>query len=110
MVIAVLMILAALLMPALSNDRDSAESAICISNLRQIGMGCQFYLGDNNGRLVPIMAGVYPAPGYITWCGLVAPYLRDEKWMGLFRCPSEANPAKKERAALFAGLQESARA
>ncbi len=48
-VIAIISILAALLMPALKNARDSARSIACISNLRQLGTGIMVYTGDNNG-------------------------------------------------------------
>lgn len=45
-VIAVISILASLLLPALAKAKQSADSAVCKSNLRQIGIGLQLYLGD----------------------------------------------------------------
>lgn len=45
-VISIIAVLAAMLLPALQIVRDQARSARCLSNLRQIGMGCLGYLQD----------------------------------------------------------------
>ena len=45
-VIAIIAILAALLLPALSRAKQSAYSAKCKSNLRQIGLGLIMYVGE----------------------------------------------------------------
>jgi type II secretory pathway pseudopilin PulG len=45
-VIAVIGILAALLLPALSRARESGRSAYCKQNLRQIGVGLNMYVQD----------------------------------------------------------------
>lgn len=50
-VIAIIAILAAILMPALSSARERGRSAACISNLKQIALGCQGYTDDFNGWL-----------------------------------------------------------
>ena len=52
-VIAIIGILASMLLPALSQARDSAKKAVCLNNLKQIGLGLGMYLGDFNER-VPI--------------------------------------------------------
>jgi prepilin-type N-terminal cleavage/methylation domain-containing protein len=51
-VIAIIAILAALLLPALSQGKTKAQRISCMNNLRQLGVACQVYMADNDGRLV----------------------------------------------------------
>jgi prepilin-type N-terminal cleavage/methylation domain-containing protein len=46
-VIAIIAILAALLLPALARARQKGQQAVCLSNLKEIGLAFQMYLGDN---------------------------------------------------------------
>ena len=50
-VIAIIGILAAILIPVVGRVRESARTATCASNLRQIGMSSQLWATDNKGRL-----------------------------------------------------------
>ena len=47
-VITIIAILAALLLPALSRAKQKGQQAVCISNLKQIGLGFALYLSDHN--------------------------------------------------------------
>jgi prepilin-type N-terminal cleavage/methylation domain-containing protein/prepilin-type processing-associated H-X9-DG protein len=47
-VVAIITILAALLLPALKGAKESAKSAACISNLKQLGAAILMYAQDNN--------------------------------------------------------------
>jgi len=50
-VIGIIAVLIALLLPALTKARQSALSLVCLSNLRQVGMGMMQYVNDNRGTL-----------------------------------------------------------
>jgi len=48
-VIAIIAILAAMLLPTLERARAQARMAVCLSNLKQIGLAVHLYVEDNNG-------------------------------------------------------------
>lgn len=50
-VIAILAILASLLIPALGRAKSQAYNAVCVSNLRQLGVATRLYADDNQERL-----------------------------------------------------------
>lgn len=52
-VIAIIAILASLLLPALSKAKEKAHGISCVSNLKQLQMCYQMYMGDNNDYVVP---------------------------------------------------------
>ncbi len=51
-VVAIIAVLISLLLPALSRVRGQARTLSCQSNLRQIGMGTQYYSDDFNGVMM----------------------------------------------------------
>jgi prepilin-type processing-associated H-X9-DG protein len=57
-VIAIVSILAALLLPALKNARETARSIVCVNNLRQIGAAIITYSNDYGDRM-PLGGGQY---------------------------------------------------
>ena len=65
--IAVLAVIAAILIPAVSGLRDRAAGTKSVSNLRQIGVSMSLYLIDNNGDYPHWVIGVTP-----TWYDLLS--------------------------------------
>ena len=70
-VIAIIAILAAMLLPALGRAKLTAQRADCTSNLRQLGLATQLYLGDN-GDLFFFRSQPPDAAGQQWWFGWLA--------------------------------------
>ncbi len=52
-VIAIIAILAAILFPVFARARESARRTVCISNVKQIGLGWMMYVQDNDETFPP---------------------------------------------------------
>jgi len=50
-VISIMAILAALLLPALTSAKEKGKRAVCLSNLRQMGIAIQAYAQDSDGKI-----------------------------------------------------------
>jgi prepilin-type N-terminal cleavage/methylation domain-containing protein len=61
-VVAILAILIAILLPALSNAREQANTVVCESNLRQIGIAIIAYAQDNHNTMPYECFNGYPNP------------------------------------------------
>src|ERR1017187_10413905 len=104
-IIAIIGILAALLLPALSQAKKRAQRIQCVGNLRQLGIGLQVILANNHGYplFVANEYGDYPK-NHRTWMdqlereglGVSQPETNYfEK--GVWRCPSARWVGKVDR-------------
>jgi len=92
-VLAIIAILAALLLPAVSRAKESGRGAACISNLRQVGVALQLYV-DENHQSLPVMRDRPVAIGTNQPATNVFPsvetVLRDQLGnTNVLRCPSD---------------------
>ena len=101
-VIAIIAILAAILLPALQAARARAQSAACISNLKQLYSVAQSYIDDSRGTY----PGINNTGSKTSWIGcfirskyLPGPFSAyyDYKGLGKFTvCPTATVPSKYE--------------
>lgn len=94
-VIAIIVMLIAILMPALSKAREQSRSAVCMNNLRQIGLGLAIYRQEYSGYLpqdMPTCGLASTDPKYTSdwtvWAGTLAE-LNIQPSPKLYRCPSD---------------------
>ena len=106
-VVAIIAILAALLLPALSRAREAAKRGVCLSNLRQVGMMVVMY-AERFEDHVPLFYMNNLAWNFGIWYGgyqpQVPPYYPHWFWQGdmllgadlgdphFMVCPSETSP------------------
>ena len=84
-VIGIIVILVALLFPAIGAARHKALQASCSNNLRQIGMATLMYAGDYDSRLPFRSPECFWAWALTAYRHMWVPYVRNEQ---VLRCPA----------------------
>jgi prepilin-type N-terminal cleavage/methylation domain-containing protein/prepilin-type processing-associated H-X9-DG protein len=80
-VIAIIAILAALLLPAITRAKGRAQATVCLSNLKQLGLGVVMYYADNTDTLPQ------SAHAHASWVGRLQGYTGTN----VYRCPDDKN-------------------
>ncbi len=88
-VIAIIAILASLLLPALSKAKVKGQTARCLSNLRQIGLGVTLYTMEQNEKF-PFIRELWPRMEFIDAWILLHPYLNTNG--SFYLCPAHRGP------------------
>ncbi len=103
-VIGIIAILIAMLLPALTRARESAQSLVCLSNLRTQGQFLQLYLQDSRGFIAPPVRDAGSVYGnalarshwwYLLKYGIHLVDLTDpidDSGQSVMRCPSDTHP------------------
>ncbi len=79
-ILMIVLILAAIMFPVFSQARDSARSVSCLSNEKQMALGCLMYAQDYDEVL----------PASANWMDTISLYIKNEH---VFHCPSvQAGP------------------
>lgn len=80
-VIAIIAILAGMLLPALSNSKETARRITCVNHIRQLGLSLNMYGDEHEGQ--------YPPRQPAFWMTRLQPYYQDVR---LLVCPTDTTP------------------
>ena len=87
-VIGIIVVLIAMLMPALGKARQAAQATMCTSGVRQIALGWVYYASENRGFLPASWDG----PSNTSWADRMDPYISKISAKSIYVCPSAVPP------------------
>ncbi len=85
-VVAIIAILAAMLLPALSRARQAAWSAVCLNNLKQMSIGTMVYIDNYDGQMYHGTGNKNGGWNNPTWDMLLYTEMNDHK---IYYCPAD---------------------
>src|ERR1700749_5072233 len=88
-VIAIIAILAAILFPVFAKVREKARAISCLSNTKQLALGCVQYSQDNDEKSAD---GDDPTGLGSGWAGQIYPYVKST---AVFTCPDDSSAELK---------------
>ena len=98
-VLGIIILLLTLLIPAVWSMKETARTAACISNLRQIGAGLNLYLAEHD-LTIPTLEGARASlnDNVPVMDTVLAPYLKNK---AVFICPSDSKIGKTTGTSYF---------
>ncbi len=100
-VIAIIAILAAILFPVFSQAKAAAKSTVCLSNMKQLGLGMLLYVNDTDDQMFyragwgnsrsgsTLTIGPGENKNAFKWWNLMLPYLKSSQ---ILQCPADTMP------------------
>ena len=88
-VVAIILILAAMLLPVFEQAVKSAEATTCLMNVRHMAWAAQLYSDDYDGYLPPALLDIAGSTKKNCWDVLLLPYLGSQQ---LYICCADKNP------------------
>jgi prepilin-type N-terminal cleavage/methylation domain-containing protein/prepilin-type processing-associated H-X9-DG protein len=101
-VIAIIAILAAILFPVFAQARESARKTSCLSNVKQLALGCRMYTTDYDGHGPSSNGDCWGSPApcktddsysnatfSMQWQFAIFPYVKNQQ---VYKCPSDPRP------------------
>ena len=104
-VIAIIAILAAILFPVFAQAKAAAKTTACMSNMKQMGLALQMYVGDYDDLMIFRSNWAYSRSGNTTilgagdsfnnyrWWNLFAPYTKNNQ---ILKCPADPIPSPSQ--------------
>jgi len=87
-VIGIITLLIGILLPVLGQVRKAAQRAVCLSNLRQVGLGVEIYRFDHHDALPQVLP--FPVDPYLPALhDALSSYIDDES--KIWQCPDDAD-------------------
>lgn len=96
-VIVIIVILAAILFPVFVRGGHSERRLTCQTNLKLIGQAFLIYTEDYDEKYPSAVNSRHGLSKPVSWIGVLAPYLNDQKESRNFQCPSDEAASDKAK-------------